>query len=134
GVRKTLQDVTRMIEKTMKGRHKSAKVANKASREAIKSLNNERKALMKNARNRERIMRRLDKAEKLLADRRKQRADYAGSVRQGVLDYGSITGLGAAFNADAMLAEMRKRINKVKQYNALLARLMKQGLNKSMID
>ena len=134
GVKDSLGDLTNLIEKHFDKRYKNEKKASKASKRAIHSLAGETKALMKNARKRERVYKRLERAQKRINDLRDKAQDYKTSVIEGVLGYTDVTGIGAAFNTDAMLAELNKRLEKVKDFAALVKRLKNQGLNKTMID
>jgi len=134
GIKATLGRVTDLIEKTMNKRFKNDKKAARMTKAAMKSLGNETKALMKNAKKREAVYKRLDAAKDKLKDLRDAYKDYAKSVKEGVLNYTNITGLGTAFNSNAMVAELKKRLEKVRQFATLIQTLIAQGLNSSMID
>lgn len=135
GIKKSLGEVTDLIEKFYDKRFKkNDKLAKKFTNRAIKRLGNETKALMKNAKKREQIYAKLAKARERLEDIKKSAADYKKSVVEGVMGYTNITGLDAAFNAPALLAELQKRLEKVRQFSALIKQLVSSGLNQTAIS
>lgn len=134
GVKATLGDLTDFIEKTFKRRGRTSKQVAALTRRATKSLRDETSALLRNARKREQVYRRLDRAEKALAEARKKRAEYAANVKRAALSFASITGLDAAFNSDAMLARLRDRLAKISQFNTVIRDLIAKGLNQTAID
>lgn len=134
GVKASLGDITKLIEKTMDKRFKNDKKAKSMTKKALASLENETKALMKNAKRREQVYKKLEKAQDKLKDLRKASADYAKSVKDGVLSYTNVTNLDTAFNADAMIAGLKARLEKVRQFAKLIKTLIAKGLNQTMID
>ena len=127
GVKKSLGSITDLIRDHFDKNRKRA-------RRAIRSLSDETRALINNAKRRERVYKSLAAAQKRLADARKKYADYAVNVRSGVAGYTSITGLNAAFNSDSLIEQMRARLAKVQQFQALISDLVAKGLNKTAID
>lgn len=134
GVKDTLGDITDLIAKTLKERGKTPKQAAAITKKIMRNLKDEAKALEKNAIKREKVYKRLDAAEKNLADKRKQRSDYAASVKGAAISFAAITGLDTAFNAEAMLAKLRQRLEKIRQFNEVMRSLIAQGLNRTAID
>jgi len=130
GVKKAMDKINKTIVKEAK----KGKINSKRISAALKSTKDERAALMRTSRAYDKVSARLKDARKNLADLKKQRDDYAASVRNNALEYGSVMNLNTAFSADAMLQQMRARIAKVKEYSNLLARLRSQGLNSTMYD
>ena len=134
GVRDTLGDLTDLIEKALRARGKTSKQATALAKRAMNAARAETTALLRNARKRERIYKLLDRAEERLADARKARADYARNVKNAAVSFTSVTGLDTAFNSTAMLAKLRDRLDKIRQFNAVMRDLIAQGLNRTAID
>lgn len=136
GVKSVLTKMTDSITKYVDKAYSksSAKDRKKYVKSVLKYLGDETRALIKNAKVREGIYTRLAAAEKTLVDKRKQLSDYAANVANNVIAFGAVTNLNSAFNADAMLQQLKARIAKVKQWGQLLASLARSGLNKTMYD
>lgn len=135
GVRDVMSDVTDAMEKVFDKRFKdNDKRAKKALKNAVKALGDETKALIKNAKKREVVYRKLEKAQKRLADLQKSFKDYKNSVVNNALGYTDITGMDSAFNSDALIASLGSRLEKVKQFAALIKDLVKKGLNQTQIQ
>ncbi len=134
----------RIAERMKRQKKSSAAIARAQSRiarrsgaatsKAIRSLANENKALLNNAKKREAVNAKLEAAQKNLDALKKQSAEYKHNVVDSVLAYGNITSLDSAFTSTAMAQQLQDRINKTKQYASLLNSLAKQGLNKTMYD
>lgn len=60
--------------------------------------------------------------------------DLKAQIIDQAKTYTDITQSGAAFNANAMIASMQTKLAKVQQFNALIAQLVAQGLNKSTVN
>lgn len=131
-VKAAMKKVTGAIAKIAKD--KAPKHAGLLFKWVTKAISNESRALKTNARARERVSKSLAVATKRLEDLKKARADYSKNVKNSVIDYGNVTDLNAAFNADAIAQALKARIDKTRQYVALLSRLKSLGLNKTMYD
>ncbi|GAA4698248.1 hypothetical protein [Nocardioides nanhaiensis] len=81
-----------------------------------------------------RVATQLAAAQKLLADRLKQRDDYAGNVANSMLGFGAVTNLTTVFSTSDMLDQLRARIARVKEFAALLKRLAAMKLDKTIYD
>lgn len=134
GIRDSLGDITDFIEKELGKRFKNQAVLNRKTKAAIKVVDKETAALAKNAKKREAVYRKLDKASDKLQELRKASSEYAANVRNSTLDYFNVTNLSTAFNSDALLAGLQKRLDKVRQFTALIADLVSKGLNKNIVD
>lgn len=119
------------INKAVKNLTKKNRAEQKA---AVKSLGNETKALIKNADKRTKVYQKLAAARKRLADLEKAYADYSNSVKGGIDSYTNITALDSAFNSDALAASLKARLEKVKQFTALIQDLVKRQLDPKLID
>jgi hypothetical protein len=100
----------------------------------MKSLKDEYKALLKNGKAQDRINEKLKDARAALKDLRKQSKDYARSVKDSAIGYASITGLDSAFNPAAIAAAMRARLEKLRQFVAVITQLKTAGLNQTTLD
>ncbi|MBB3040200.1 hypothetical protein, partial [Nocardioides soli] len=113
-------------EKARKSLERSYKTAEK---KAVSSLRSESKALEKVLVRRDELTSKLDDAKKALEELKQTSSDYAASIKNSVLDYGSITSLNSAFTSDAMIQQLRGRIDMVRRFAAVMASLREQGLN-----
>lgn len=132
GTSATVSAIQNLYKKAINAAGKGVSKAKKAR--AISSTADEAKRLKSVAKAYESLNKRLSDAKKNLEDLKKARSDYAASVRDSVLAFGSVTNLNAAFNSDAMLQQMQARITKVKQFASVLANLKSLGLNNDMYD
>lgn len=113
----------------LRGYLKSKGVEDKRIRAVVKSLGGETRALGKNMA----AQRRLN--EQVANAVRNQNA-YAASVKQSVIESGSLTSLGegAGFgSAGDLVTQMREKLARAKAYAAMIAKLTKQGLNKTSL-
>lgn len=132
GVQKTLGNLTKNIQRytTMK----YGKNAGGKAKSVINNLRDEYVALTRNARAQDAVNKSLAAAKQRLTDLIKARADYASNVTSNVLNLGNVTGLDSAFTADAMVQQLRARIDKVKEFAELIKGLKNRGLNQTAID
>ena len=128
------------LRKNLKGKAldkalNNAEKRSNASRRAIKkSLADEYRALLKNAKAQDRITRSLGQARDRLKQVRQQYTDYATSVRTNAINYASVVNLDTAFNSDALLDGLRSRLGKIEQYRKIMADLIDKGLSKTIVD
>lgn len=115
-------------QKALTARYKSAEKA------AKKSLGNETKHLMKNAKKRQKVYNQLANAQQKLADLKQAKADYAANVKSAAIDALNITNLNAAFTPQAMIQQMTAQLQKLQRFADLVKQLKKQGLNQTAID
>lgn len=134
GIKKSLGEVTDLIEKHFDKRFKNDKEAAQRSKAAIKSLANETKALQKNAKKREAIYAKLEKAKDRLDDLKNASKDYAKSVKDALVDYASITNLNTAYTAKGITGGLQARLEKLKQFASLIKRLKAMGVNQTTLD
>lgn len=134
GIDNALSKVTDGLEAYFDGRFKKDKVAKAHTRAALKGLRDEYRALVKNGKAQDALAKRIEKAKDRLTELKDARKSYAASIKSAAVDYASVTNLNTAFNADAMLAEMKRRLAKIQQFAAILKDLVAKGLNATTID
>lgn len=79
----------------------------------------------------------LDAQRTRVEDLKKSAADYASSVRDGVLSFANITAVGQLEDgqtAGSIVQGLRDRLNAVQNYTTKLNALLKKGLNKTTYD
>lgn len=133
GIKRSLDSITRLIADRMKKQGKSNNEIRKATAQLSRLYDNREKRLFKHARRVDAANRRLAKARKALTEIRKAARDFRDSIRDDALDYGALENLNSAFTSTAMAQQMQARIDKIRQFNALLRQLAKSGLNKATI-
>lgn len=137
GVKTSLDLLSGYVEKFFKKRFKKDDEAAKRSKKALNALREEYAALTRNGKAQDRINAALTKARGKLDEIRKSAADYAKSIRDSFVTYGSITSLGEGTgyaNADQMLSVLRAKVAQAKQYAAMIKQLIAKGLNKTTIQ
>lgn len=77
---------------------------------------------------------RLQEQRDVVSDLIKQKDDYAASIAQGYMSYGSVVNLNSAFTPEAMQQQMQARVKKVQDYLGLLKTLLTKGVNKDMVS
>lgn len=101
-----------------------------ASAALMKSLADENKRIQAIAKARESVAAKLKAAQDKLADAIKAREDFAKSVREDVMGFGSITDLSSGTpTAQGMIEELKARVQASQQFAKTLADLRKKGLN-----
>lgn len=133
GVEKSLGKVTDAIEKALDKRY-DGKLLKRHTKLVLKSLRDEYKALVKNGKAQDRLREKTKKSREALADLRKSSADYAKGISNSAISYASVVGLDTAFNSDAMLAKLRHKLAKLRQFASVVASLVASGLNQTMVD
>lgn len=133
-LRDALQKIGDLVEKTFAKRFKNEKRANAETKKALKGLRDEERALKRNAKVREQIANKLQRAEEKLRDLQQQRASYADAVKQAALDFANITNLDTAFNADALAKALQHKLDKLRQFAAIIADLTARGLNATTLQ
>lgn len=133
-VKSALDRINALVEKTMNKRFKSDKKAREATKRAKKLLSDETAAIERNAKRREKIYRKLEKAQEKLRDLREAKADYAKQIKDAALDFASIVNLDTAFNADAMIKGLTKRLEKLKLFADTIRQLAASGLNETTLS
>lgn len=133
-VREALGKINDLIEKTYGKRFKNEKRAREETKKALKAMRDEERAIRRNGQLREKIAKKLERAEQKLKDLQRQRADYARAVKDAALDFASITNLDTAFNADALAAGLQKRLEKLRQFASIIADLTSRGLNATTLQ
>lgn len=94
-------------------------------------------ALRANALAQEKINEKLEDAKSALAQLKEQHASYVTQVRDNVVSFGSIIGLGEGEgfgSVDQMLAKMRAKVAQAREYADLIKSLTAAGLNQTTIQ
>lgn len=133
GVESALKAITDRMAKHFNKKYDSNKKAAAATKAAVKSIKDEYKALKANAKAQDALRGRLADARKAYEDLKKAAADYAKSIASGFKSYASLGNLNSAFTADGMAQQLQDRLAKMKRFAALMATLVKNGLNKDMV-
>lgn len=120
------KDVHRLVVNTSKGINKYSSIT--------KHIRNLEKALIRNARARDKNNKKLTKERELLKTLQGNWKSYRQQVQASAQSYGSIVSGNAAFNSNAMINSMQARLDKVRQFNRAIKTLIAQGLNKTTID
>lgn len=134
----TLGRVTDLIEKTMSKRFKNDKMADAATKSALRGIASETAALMANAKARERVAGRLDAARDKLKDAIEQSRSYAASVRDQVVAFGDITQFvdqeAGTVTASQVVTGLQAKLEAAKKYATALKQLMTMGLNETALE
>jgi len=135
GVKAMVEKVAATVSETMAARFKSDKRAAKAARQVMASIEDETEALTRNARKRQAVYADLAKAREDLTKVQDERKSYAEGITNAAAAFGAITNLAdkEATTADAILADMRARVEKVGHFQAVLAGLAAGGLSQNTI-
>lgn len=135
GVKALVEKIADTITDTMSKRFKDDKKAAAASKIAIKQMSKETDALTKNAQKRQKVYDDLAVARQDLEKLQDERETYSASVRDALHAFGSITNLSdkEATSADAILADMRKRVEKAGKFQQDVAALTAAGLSTSVV-
>lgn len=128
GVQTVLERITRLIEKRYDGTKRKA---------ILRSLRDERAALLANGKAQDRVNRMLEKAEQRYTDLRRKADDFARSIKTGFQTYGGIIGLGTtgggtAVTLPALLSQLGARVSVAQQLSAVIASL-RGKLNKTSL-
>ena len=102
-----------------------------AQKNLIQFVNDQSKALEKLAGEREKILKKLDKANKLLDGRLQVRTDWISGIREGINQLGEIAGRGSA---DNMIENLQRRVKATKEFQSTMAKLSKMGLDKASVE
>lgn len=136
-VRDWLGKLTKEIGDYFGDRFKSDKRARRATRAAMRDLRDEYRKITANARLRDRVVKRLERAEDRLAGRIKARRDYAKGIREELLDSASVTSIetvnDAPLTAGFIAKGLRERLVAIRRYRADLATLRRRGVDADII-
>lgn len=143
GVEAVLTKITNLINQTMDKRFKDNEVASENAKRVIKSLDDEMRALLLNAKARENVMDKIDKQKEKLQGLIEAQKQYAESVKESFMNFGSVGGLGGrtdeegnsiAPTAGAILEDLRSKVGQAEEYKGYMEQLMKMGVNKDTLD
>jgi len=146
-VDRTFDDRLTAVEKRLRKRLKGAQLDkalraaeranNAARRAAVKGLADEEKALRANAVAQDRLAAKLETARNNLAAAKQAMRDYATSVRDSFISFGSITSLGQGTgfaDPNGLVANLRAKVEQAKQYAAMIQQLIKAKLNPTTLQ
>lgn len=114
------------------------KASDKRINRFIKNHQHLTTALARNAKQQEKVNKKLTDAKKKLADAKRAAKEYAAQVKQALVAHGNVVGLGKTeddtVTTGGLLDDLRQRAIEVKRYAALIKQLTKAGLNKTTIQ
>lgn len=133
--KKTLDKVTARIKKILDKRYDGKQLA-RHTRKVAAALKSEYDLVRRNGRAYDKVTAAIEKARDRLASIRKTAADYARSIKDSVVSFGSITSLeeGHLNDPGALVAQMKDRVTQARDYANMLKRLKAQGLNKTTLQ
>lgn len=134
GVQKALDKVTKRIAKALDKRYDGKKLA-AATKSVMKGLRDEYKALVKNARQHDKVSKKIANARAALKEARKAAREYAASIKASIVDSANITGLdeGHMGSPGAMVDQLRDRVARAERYAELIEQL-RGKVNKTTLD
>jgi hypothetical protein len=135
GVKAVADDLAAAVTEAMEARFKSDKRAARESRQVMAAVDDETQALIRNARKRQQVYKDLAQARDDLASAVDVRDKYAASITASARAFGAITNLAdkEATSAEAILADMRARVEQTGKFQQLLATLTAAGLSQANI-
>lgn len=139
GIKRVLDRLNTLIEKRFSKRFKKDKVAAAHTKALLKSLKDERAALLANGRAQDQNTRRLEKARQKLHSLTQEARQYAKNIKDGIVAYGSVVGLGTtgdstAVSLPSLLSQLTARAAAALKFRRLIRQLRKDGLNKTSIQ
>lgn len=143
GLIKGFEDTEPAVESTLAALTAKIRKALDGAREAraLKSIRDESKALLANARAADAVRAKLTDARKALADMRKEAADYAASISDSVTKSADVTSVLNGSNAlsaggvvSSIIGNLQDRISLAVRFNGLLQQLTSRGLNKTALQ
>lgn len=134
GIRGVLDRIDSLIRKRLDGKKQAGR-----RKSLLKSLHDEHRALLANGKAQDRNAARLEKATQKLRDLTQRAKQYAKDIKDGVVAYGSIVGLGTAdggsgVSLSRLLSQLTARAAAAKKYADLIKKLRSMGLNKTSIQ
>jgi len=132
GVKRVTKMATDAITNTIKKASKTSKQARTLTRQALRSIEDESNALVKNARKRDKLYAGIAKQTGILKEQKNAWTQLKQSVADTSLAFGSFASAAGTTITD-MLADMANRVDAVKQFQRVMAGLAKLRLNKTTL-
>lgn len=136
GADPALEKISRAIAKHVD--LKSDKKEAARERALMKRYRDEYAAIRRNAKAQDRVAASLDKARDKLRQLTEERRQYAQTIKDSVLSFGSVIGLGAQEDGSVVVSslidQLKGRVNDAKRFSDLVQTLQSQGLNRTSIE
>ncbi|AKY03773.1 tail length tape measure protein [Streptomyces phage Amela] len=104
----------------------------KLSKGLTDRLKKDQKALTKLLSSYETLAKKLDDAQKKLADLKKAKADYAASIAQRIIDNANVTNMEGGFTG--IITSLKMQVEQARHFADVLKKLKSLGLNQEMFD